>query len=115
MASSRVQRGRQSEQLVADYLALQGFPHAERVAASLKGADITGTPGISVEVKSRTRLELGEWMKQAAKREGLPLLVVRLNGQGPASIEDWPAILPFGQAVGLIRNAGYGTPLEACD
>jgi len=114
MASSRVQRGRQSEQLVADYLAQHGFPHAERVAASLKGADVTGTPGIAVEVKSRTRLELGEWMKQAAKRDGLPLLVVRLNGQGPAAIEDWPAILPFGLLVELLRNAGYGTPQEDC-
>lgn len=108
MASSRVQRGRQSEQLVADYLAQNGFPHAERVAASLKGADVTGTPGLAVEVKSRNRLELGEWMKQAAKREGLPLLVVRLNGQGPATIKDWPMVIPFGRGVELLRNAGYG-------
>ncbi len=108
MASSRVQRGRQSEQLVADYLALHGFPHAERVAASLKGADVTGTPGLAVEVKSRANLDLGAWMRQAAKRDGLPLLVVRLNGQGPAAIEDWPLVIPFGQGVQLLRDAGYG-------
>ena len=108
MANSRVQRGRQSEQLIADYLASHGFPHAERVAASLKGADVTGTPGLAVEVKSRNRLELGEWMKQAAKRDGLPLLVVRLNGQGPATIEDWPMVIPFGRGVELLRSAGYG-------
>lgn len=110
MASSRVQRGRQSEQLIADYLAGHGFPSAERIAASLKGADITGTPGLAIEVKSRTGLDLGAWMRQAAKREGLPLLVVRLNGQGPATIEDWPLVIPFGQGVQLLRDAGYGDP-----
>lgn len=115
MANSRVQRGRESEAVVADYLRDHGFPHAERVAASLKGADVTGTPGLAVEVKSRYALDLGAWMKQAAKREGLPLLVVRLNGMGPATIENWPLVLPFGQAVELLRNAGYGTPVEDCD
>ena len=108
MTNSRVVRGRQSEQVIADYLAEHGFPHAERVPASYKGADILGTPGLAIEVKSRYGLDLGAWMKQAAKREGLPLLVVRLNGQGPASIGDWPLVMSFGQGVELLRSAGYG-------
>lgn len=110
MANSRVARGRQSEAIVADFLRSHGWPSAERVAASLKGADITGTPGLAFEIKSRYGLDLGAWMAQAAKREGLPLLVVRLNGQGPAAIERWPLVLPFGTGVELLRNAGYGDP-----
>lgn len=113
MASPRVARGRQSEAIVASYLAEHGWPNAERVAASLKGVDVTGTPGLAIEVKSRTRLDLGEWMKQAAKREGLPLLVVRLNGTGPATIEDWPLVIPFGAGVNLLREAGYGSAPES--
>lgn len=115
MTNSRVTRGRQSEAIVADYLRYHGFPHAERVAASLKGADVTGTPGIAIEVKSRTNLDLGAWMKQAAKREGLPLLVVRLNGSGPSNIENWPTVLPLGLGVELLRQAGYGISLEECE
>jgi hypothetical protein len=115
VTSPRVARGRKSEEIVATYLAEHGWPSAQRVAASLKGADVTGTPGLAIEVKSRTRLELGEWMRQARKREGVPLLVVRLNGMGPATIEDWPLVIPFGTGVRLLREAGYGTELEACD
>lgn len=110
MANSRVARGRQSEAIVADYLRENGWPSAERVAASLKGADVTGTPGLAIEVKSRYGLDLKAWMAQAAKREGLPLLVVRLNGTGPATIADWPLVIPLGQGVQLLRDAGYGDP-----
>jgi hypothetical protein len=113
MASSRVTRGRQSEAVVAEYLRAHGFPQAERVAASLKGADVTGTPGLAIEIKSRYGLDLKQWMDQAAKREGLPLLVVRLNGQGPSSIANWPLVIPFGLGVEILREAGYGSPRES--
>lgn len=108
MTNSRVTRGRESEAILAGYLRGHGFPHAERVAASLKGADVTGTPGIAIEVKSRTNLDLGAWMKQAAKREGVPLLVVRLNGAGPSTIGNWPMVVPLGVGIELLRGAGYG-------
>ena len=115
MANSRVARGRQSESIVAAYLADHGFPHAERVAASLKGADVTGTPGLAIEVKSRRGLDLPGWLKQSVKRDGLPVLIIRPDGSGPASVTSWAMVIPFGTGVELLRKAGYGTELEACE
>ena len=112
MVTSRVTRGRQTEALVAEYLRDHGFPQAERVAASLKGADITGTPGLAVEVKARRGLDLPGWLKQAAKREGMPILVIRPDGSGPANIGSWAMVLPLNAGVELLRQAGYGEPCD---
>jgi hypothetical protein len=114
MANSRVQRGRESEKIVAEFFRQHGFPYAERVAASLKGADITGTPGLAVEVKSRYGLDLNAWMKQAKGRDGLPVLVIRMNWTGPATVASWPAVVPLAVLAALLRQAGYGEQ-EACD
>ena len=47
-------------------------------------------------------------MKDRANPLDLRLAVLRLNGQGEASIGDWVALLSFEQLVALLREAGYG-------
>jgi hypothetical protein len=70
---------------------------------------VTGTPGISVEVKSLTDdRRPAAMLKQAAKRAGLPLVVYRPPSYGPASVADWPCILRFSDVVELLFAAGYG-------
>lgn len=109
MASSRVQRGRQTEELVAQYLREHGWVNAERVPASLPGADITGTPGLSIEVKARRGLDIPAWLKQASSRPGLPILIHRPDGFGPERLNIWPMTLPLDIGVELLKAAGYGT------
>jgi len=111
MSQSRKHRGYRSQKVVANYLAANGFAYAESTGAGRQGSDITGTIGIDWEIKARTNFSPGETMRQLKDRADpldLRLAVLRLNGQGEASIGDWVALLSFEQLVALLREAGYG-------
>jgi hypothetical protein len=107
--ASRKKRGAETERAVAEAWRGDGWPHAEVVRG--QGADLTGTPGLAVEVKARREFRPLEWMRQAAAdgRGGLPIVVVRPDGAGPATVDDWPAIVPHHVLRQLLRLAGYGS------
>lgn len=92
---NRQARGRESELRLAEHFQERGFPHAQATANWATGADLQGTPGLAVEVKSRARLDLPGWYRQAQKQAGhmLPLLVVRGRNDGPANVGNWLAVL----------------------
>ena len=104
--STRKSRGRETERLVADRLR-SIWPHAYATAPGAPGPDVNETPGYAVEVKARRGLNLPEWMRQASRhsqaRGGVPLLVVRLDGQGPASVDDWPVVMRLADFIDLER------------
>lgn len=105
---SRKARGRQSEKAVAAYLALNGWPYAEAVGSGTPGADITGTPGVAIEVKARRDLNLTGWLRQACARPGVAMVCHRPDGYGPATVADWPVTMRLADVVTLLRAAGYG-------
>lgn len=111
----RKQRGRETEHLVARAFAADGWPHAEATGAGSPGRDIKGVLGVAPEVKARTGFEPLAALRQAVRnaRGDIPVVVMRPNGSGPATIDDWPAFLPFGVLRRLLREAGYGNPPEA--
>jgi hypothetical protein len=115
MASSRVRRGRESEEAVAAYLRENGWPDARRRPASLSGADIENTPDLSFEVKARRELDLPGWLRQAWNHGGLPIVVSRPDGYGPQTVSQWPAILPLRVLVQLLMEAGYAPEPEPKD
>lgn len=108
MATSAHRRRRASEaqNLLAAYLRGNGWPYAEAAGAGRNGTDITGTPGIAWEVKAvddadfRWRASLG----QAGGHGGLPVVVARGRGCGPANIADWPAIMALSDVVQALRE-----------
>lgn len=106
MTDARVRRGRETEHLQAEYL-LPLFPDACAVGNSLPGRDILNTPGIAPEVKARTRFEPKKAMEQAKKNAGedMPMVVLRLPGQGEAQIDDWLIIFRNRDARELIGRA----------
>lgn len=96
MSQSRKRRGRQTELLLAAHFRANGFPHARAVNSGASGSDLEETPGLAVEVKARANLNLKAALAQAAKNadgHSLPIVITRLNGQGPETIGDWPVIL----------------------
>jgi hypothetical protein len=98
--------------MVAAAWRADGWPYAEAVGAGASGADLTGTPGIAVEVKARREFTPLEFMRQAARNatDGqIPVVVLRPIGAGPTTVDDWPAILPHGVLRKLLHAAGYGT------
>lgn len=108
-------RGAETQRIFADYLRVTGWPYAEPVGAGAQGADITGTPGLAFEVKGRAGFEPLSAMRQAVSYAGarLPLVVLRMNGQGPAAVGDWLVIMRASDAQHVLRAAGYGEPLAA--
>lgn len=109
---SRKQRGYDTERLVAAAWQADGWPHAEVVRG--QGADLTGTPGIQVEIKARREFAPLEWMRQATGHGdgALPVVIMRPDGAGPTTVDDWPVILPHHVLRRLLRLAGYGSEVS---
>lgn len=110
MSQHRKQRGYESQRIVANYLRAHGWPYAEPVGAGRDGSDITGLPDLDVEVKARRGFSPAAAMKQQADRADgrLPFAVLRLDGQGEASVGAWPVVLRLDHFTDLLNDAGYG-------
>lgn len=67
MVNKPKQKGTAGESAVVSYLRTQGFPHCERLA--LQGGkdrgDITGIPGIVIEVKACQEYSFNGWLTEA--------------------------------------------------
>jgi hypothetical protein len=65
--------------------------------------------GLDIEIKARRALNLTGWLKQTSDRAdgATPLLIVRPDGFGEASIDLWPAIMPLSVMLTLLKDAGY--------
>ncbi len=70
------------------------------------GVDLVETPGAAVEIKARANLAIPAFIKQAKANAGqqMPVLILRLNGQGPASIDDWPVVVRMADFIELWRD-----------
>lgn len=109
------QKGTAAETAVARYLQTNGWAHCERralIGSSDKG-DITGVPGICVEVKSAVRYDIPEWLKETATETGNAradhgVLIVKPKGVGDTRVGDWWAVMPLAHMVRLLHAAGYG-------
>lgn len=105
-------RGAETQRVVAGYLAGNGWPYATDAGAGRNGADILGVPGLAIEVKARRDFRVLEWVRQASRDGGVPLVVHRPDGMGPATVADWPVTTRLSVIVRLLRQAGYGNPLD---
>ena len=103
MSQSRKHRGAATERLVAERLRTI-WPHCN--VSRGPGVDLVETPGAAVEIKARANLAIPAFIKQAKANAGqqMPVLILRLNGQGPASIDDWPVVVRMGDFIELWRD-----------
>ncbi|MGH3381343.1 MAG: hypothetical protein ACRDP6_42090 [Actinoallomurus sp.] len=108
----RKRRGAETQRLTAAAWRGDGWPFCEDAGAGRNGKDLLGTPGLSVEIKARRDFSPLAWMKQAAGEDGIPIVVMRPDGAGPASVDNWPAFIRHADLRRLLRLAGYGNPLE---
>ena len=110
MSQSRKHRGYATQRIVAEYLQSQGWDNALPVGAGRDGSDITGIKGLDIEIKARTKLDLAGTMRQLQERSkdtGLGIGVLRLNGQGERSVEQFVALLTLADLVYLLKASGY--------
>lgn len=98
--------GTRAEAAVAAFLRANGFPHAERRAlrGTLDAGDITGCPGLCIEVKGGDAARnasdalIEAWLAEAETerinaRANVALLVIQRRGVGPANAGRWWALM----------------------
>jgi len=105
MPSSRVSRGRKTQELVAQWFREHGFEDAQSRPASLPGVDIMGMDWFAPEVKATEGQNFTGALKQARANAGsaFPLVVYRPRGFGPEKIEDWIVAFSLKDATELMR------------
>lgn len=113
--ASRKARGTETQILAAEWWRGNGFPYCTDAGAGRTGRDLLNLTGLAGEVKGRAGFDPMAWIRQAksnAEDGEIPFVQLRCNGQGPASIADWPVLLRTADFTFLVRRAGFGTPLE---
>ena len=119
MASqSRKHRGYKSQAIVAEWFAGHGWPFAESTGAGRTGNDVTGVPGLRIEVKARRGFTPLAWLRQVRAgaetwNHGVPFVVFRCDGQGEANVGEWAVLLRLDDMTTLLHEAGYGDPQGA--
>ncbi len=122
--TTRKQRAHDSETAVSGWFRENGWPFAEPVGAGRSGSDVTGMPGLLVEVKARRDFRPVEWLRQhqcepvlihpetpgavARMAPPIPFVVWRPDGMGPAAISSWGVMMRLDDFTALLREAGYG-------
>jgi hypothetical protein len=128
--------GTKAETAVARYLAANGFPYAEkrRPEGRRDRGDITGCPGVCIEVKggdaakNASDLLVADWLTETETerlnaRADVGVLVLQRRGVGPANAGRWWAILPaavwgdlvYAQLDGLTEHHRYPIRLLLAD
>lgn len=127
MGSRNVDKGREAENAVAAFLSLRGFPHVERrtkrggyvdldgVLVPADAGDLTGIPGVVIQVKWSPYKPLAEDMRRTeeqrrAGRADIGLLVRKRKGVGLARAAEWDAYLPEWAVSYLLRGESFVHP-----
>lgn len=93
-------KGTSAETAVVRYLQDNGFIHAERRALhgiNDKG-DITGIPGVVIEVKNHAKLTLAEWVKELQQEmvnANADFGFVVAKKKGTTNPAEWYAVMPL--------------------
>lgn len=107
MSNHRKARGMRTERVVAAYLAQ--WWHGATVGRGM-GKDIVNIP-MDIEVKSRSDFSPLAWLRQSKKRGSISgeasFVVVRMNGQGDSSPEEYLAFTDLKTLTELWLKAGY--------
>lgn len=117
MVNKPKRKGTAAESAVVSFLRTQGFPHAERLA--LQGGkdrgDVTGIPGIVVEVKAEQTYLLSSWLQEcrvevANAEADFGFVAAKPRMVGGMNVKSWFAIMNQGPFIDLWHQAKEGSP-----
>jgi len=105
-------KGTRAETGVVEFLRQNGFPYAERRAlhGALDKGDITGIPGVVIEVKDHKTITLAEFvseLKEEVNNANAETGVAVIKRRGTLQVGDWYAVMPVSWWVDLLKEAGY--------
>lgn len=105
-------KGRETENLVVEWLRKQGWIHAERkrLQGSADQGDITGIPGMCIEVKSAAHWQPVEWLRQTEIERMNSMAEVAwciARPKGKPVVDDWVILMTPAQLMELLAAAGW--------
>lgn len=105
-------KGTRAESAVVEFLRQNGFPYAERRAlhGAVDKGDITGMPGVVIEVKDHKTITLAEFMselREEVNNANAQTGVAVVKRRGTLQVGDWYAVMPVSWWVDLLKEAGY--------
>ncbi len=112
MTTPQQRKGRRAEIAVAEWLAANGWPHAEptrRSGWSDDRGDIDGIPCVVVEVKNHKTFDIPAWLEELedeVDNAGAVTGVVVIKRRGSTDPADWYAVMRLGDWAHLARDAG---------
>jgi hypothetical protein len=105
-------KGTAWESRVVEHLRLWGWPHAERRAlnGNLDKGDVSGLPGVCIEAKAQTRLEIPAWLRELdaeVLNSAASVGFLWIKQRGKTGAHDGIVVMRPDQALSLLREAGY--------
>lgn len=105
-------KGRETENIHVEYLKENGIVNAERrrLNGSSDQGDVTGWPGMCVEVKSGAKLDVQQWLRELEveiENSHSDMGYVAVRPKGKPNAEDWFAIMPMPLFMQLLKQAGW--------
>ena len=109
MSSASKAKGSQAERDVVKYLK-QWFPYVDRrlAGATLDKGDISGIPGVTIEIKNHAKMDLAGWIEELLAEmanDGAWTGVVWHKRKGRGSPGDWYCTMPGYVYIELLRKA----------
>ena len=104
-------KGRETEAAFVRFLRSHGVPHAERrrLTGSADQGDITGWPGVCVEIKSGATLAIPKWLAELdaeTRNAHADIGFVAVRPKGKPDPKDWFVILRPESLMDLMAEAG---------
>ena len=112
MSNPSKTKGTAAETAVVTYLSERGWPHAERRAlhGNTDKGDVTGIPGVVVEVKNHKSHAFPEWVREAEKEKtnaAAEVAVAWAKIRGTTDPGKWVVAMSGAQFVALLKAAGW--------
>ena len=107
MGSAAKAKGSNAERDVVKWLK-QWFPYVDRrlAGATLDKGDISGIPGVTIEIKNHAKMDLAGWTEELATEMANAWTGVVLHKRrGRGSPGEWYATMPGQVWVDLLRKA----------
>jgi hypothetical protein len=110
-------KGRATENQAVAWLRENGYPYAERrhLAGEHDLGDITGMPGICVEVKSAAQWAPVRWLRETRaemNNSRSPIGFVMARPKGGTNVDDWVIMMHPDTLLSLLTDAGWRTPVS---
>ena len=99
MSSAAKRKGSAAERAVVEWLKANGYPYADRrlAGATLDKGDISGLPGVTIEIKNHAKLDLAGWtaeLEVEMKNDGAWTGTVLHKRKGKGDVGEWYATMP---------------------